>query len=425
MRNNIDELRICRSCLEDQYLKDILNFKRGSKQTCSNCNKKKMCADYKSLALKLKQVISNHFSVVSEDGMLFELIEDYYDEGIDFKTTVRTILGHDIAEIDSIINYICNQDGWAERDGGVRFFEVSARFLRKTEYADELHHQWSDLVTEIKTKRRFFSDNARKLFESIFEGVENLLAYTPHKSGIGYSNLKKPVVHTISVGTKIFRARKCDSEESCKIILEDSEVELSPPPTKFAQQGRMNAKGVSVFYGAFDKKTCISEMRSSIGNYLVLGTFEPVRELRVLDFKLLESFVSKISYFQHDVKYQLKRRAFLHHLHSLISSPVISGHEDEYLITQVLAEYLAYVRPMNFDGISFESTQSRDGSNIILFPKEQCNGLRVSEPDHDDEIEKTQDVLEKFGLKFIKDSEVIYQTEKITYETKLISMRKF
>ncbi|WP_373463006.1 RES family NAD+ phosphorylase [Acinetobacter colistiniresistens] len=47
----------------------------------------------------------------------------------------------------------------------------------------------------------------------------------------------------------------------------------------------------------------------------------------------------------------------------------MNGHEDEYLITQVLAEYLAYMHPENFDGISFKSTQSENGSNIVLFPK--------------------------------------------------------
>lgn len=177
----------------------------------------------------------------------------------------------------------------------------------------------------------------------------------------------------------------------------------------------MNAKGVSVFYGALNPETCIAEMRSSIGNYLVLGTFIPVKDLRVLDFKRLESVVSEISYFQPDARYQILRKEFLHKIHSLISSPVISGHEDEYLITQVLAEYLAYVRENNFDGISFESTQMEDGTNIVLFPKIKPIELKVPNLDEDEEI------LDSFSLKFINDSVRIHKTEKIKYETSSFS----
>lgn len=418
---NLEGLVICKGCLVDEYLIDGLVFKSGIKQKCTNCKKQKICADYKSLALKLKDVISNYFNVVPEDGRYWELAE-YQNEGTNFRSTLEGILGHDIAEIDSIIEFICTQDGWSARDGGVRFFVESARFERRTEYADQFHKQWCDLVFEIKTKRRFFSDTARKLFEQIFEEVENLTAYPQHESGIGYSNTKVPVVRTIVEGTRIFRARKCDSKDACSNLIKNPNKELSPPPPQFAQQGRMNAKGVSIFYGATDRKTCIAEMRSSIGNYLVLGSFETVKDIRVLDFKLLESFISKISYFQPNANYQLKRRAFLYNLHSLISAPVITGHDDDYLITQLLAEYLAYVRPKNFDGISFESTQLKGGTNIILFPKEEFTGIRVPELGEEYKVRETQSVLKKFGLEFIEDSVDIYQTEQITYETRPIGM---
>ena len=59
---------------------------------------------------------------------------------------------------------------------------------------------------------------------------------------------------------------------------------------------------------------------------------------------------------------------------SLISKPIISGYEDGYLMTQALAEYIAYVYPENIDGLLFKSTQHDKGSNIVIFSKKITGG---------------------------------------------------
>ncbi|MFW1642075.1 RES family NAD+ phosphorylase [Acinetobacter guillouiae] len=415
--NSLEGMVICKSCLDDQYLiKQMLFNKSGQKQKCTNCNKVRKCVDYKILAVKLKNVIRNHYSIAEQWERDWEY-DNFYSEGENLQDVIENLIGS-ISNINSIIDYICTQDAWDAKDGDNRFFDNTEVYVKKRIYADEFHKQWIDLVTELKTSRRFFSDNARDLFGQIFKDVENLIS-------IQNPSIQEPVIRVILNGTPIFRARRADTYEECKSYVKNPKKELSPPPSKFAQQGRMNAKGVSVFYGALNAETCIAEMRSSIGNYLVLGTFTPVKDLRILDFKRLESVISEISYFQSDARYQILRKQFLHKLHDLISSPVISGYEDEYLITQVLAEYLAYVREKSFDGISFESTQMNGGTNIIIFPKKNLLVMNVPCMDDVEEVDKDKSVLNDFRLEFINDSVEIRKTEKIKYETSPLSLGQF
>jgi DNA primase large subunit len=107
-----------------------------------------------------------------------------------------------------------------------------------------------------------------------------------------------------------------------------------------------------------------------------------------------------LSYFQSDFNAQVERRKFLGKIHRLISKPIVRGHEDEYLITQVLAEYLSHVRMPNFSGLLFGSAQRIGGTNVVLFPN------RYS-PD---------EVLKRFSMSFVKDSVIPYKTTKIDYE---------
>ena len=163
----------------------------------------------------------------------------------------------------------------------------------------------------------------------------------------------------------------------------------------------MNPQGVPVFYGALDVNTCLAEMRSSLGSMLVIGKFETTAPLRIVDFRLLERAWGgkSLSYFQSDFSAQVERREFLRKVHRLISQPIVPGHEDEYLITQVLAEYLAHVRTLHFDGLLFGSTQRTGGTNVVLFPKRYSN----------------DDVLTRFSVAFAKGSATPYRTKGIQY----------
>ena len=46
--------------------------------------------------------------------------------------------------------------------------------------------------------------------------------------------------------------------------------------------GRMNAAGISVFYGATDDETAIAGVRPPVGSWVATATFEVIRPLRLL-----------------------------------------------------------------------------------------------------------------------------------------------
>ncbi len=73
----------------------------------------------------------------------------------------------------------------------------------------------------------------------------------------------------------------------------------------------MNASGISVFYGAQDAQTCIAEVRAPVGSHVVVGRFEIVRPVRLLDFDVLTQVVVEGSLFDPEYGARLSRAAFL------------------------------------------------------------------------------------------------------------------
>lgn len=63
--------------------------------------------------------------------------------------------------------------------------------------------------------------------------------------------------------------------------------DLEAPPVKYAQNNIMNPEGISMFYGAVDELTSISEIYSSSKNQITLGKFENLRELNLVDLSLI------------------------------------------------------------------------------------------------------------------------------------------
>ena len=186
----------------------------------------------------------------------------------------------------------------------------------------------------------------------------------------------------------------------------------------------MNAAGVAVFYGALDSDTCLAEMRPALGGRVLVGEFRTTRPLRVLDFRRLEGArLAELSYFDSKYGEQRERAVFLRRLHGLISRPVVPGHEDEYLITQTLTEYLAHVHRPTFDGVIFQSVQRQGGANLVLFGRDGFEQLiDIAEGNADKlplftpplpEGEPKQILL--FPVEHVTNSAKLYVTRSIEY----------
>lgn len=172
----------------------------------------------------------------------------------------------------------------------------------------------------------------------------------------------------------IYRARSCATAGDVSKISADPACNLSAPPKEIAGEGRMNLAGVPAFYGAFERKTCVAELRPPVGGTVVSGEFKLTGSIKVLDFGRFESadLGPEPSFFESNYFEKRGRRQFLKYLHNLITVPVLPGSERNYLTSQAVAEYLATHCKPRIAGLIFKSVQAPMGNNIVLFSHVAC-----------------------------------------------------
>lgn len=405
---------VCVDCIEDEALRELVRAE-GHDQACVECGKANTAVSIKDLAALIDPYIRENYKPGPYEPQYGSVDDDSYVEeqqGEDLSYVLQDIVGQDFEFNDALVAALIDNDPADISDGDELFYAADINYVQTNVHVGHLLETWRAISSELRKERRFFSDRAREFFDWLFAGIEDLWFYKP-KEGKDFApsseQKKLGVIQEWPAGTVLYRTRRADTREDYTRLVLKPTVELTPPPSKYAQVGRMNAEGVTIFYGALDAETCLAEMRSSIGGYTVLARFQTIKALRVLDFSRLDKAYwddKSLSYFQNDFNEQVAHRKFLRRIHKLISEPVIPGHEDEYLITQVLAEYLAYVRSPNFDGLLFASTQYEGGTNVVLFPKHADAAL-------EDESDST---LTRFPLKYVDDSVEIYRTKGIKYD---------
>jgi len=57
--------------------------------------------------------------------------------------------------------------------------------------------------------------------------------------------------------------------------------DMGAPPSSLPAAGRMNAKGISTFYGATDPQIALAEVRPPVGSQVAIAYFEIIRPLRL------------------------------------------------------------------------------------------------------------------------------------------------
>jgi len=132
----------------------------------------------------------------------------------------------------------------------------------------------------------------------------------------------------------------------------------------------MNARGISVFYGATNASVALAEVRPPVGSKVVVARFIITRPLRLLDLTALDDVRDGGSIFDPSLKGRLERAAFLRSLGQRMTRPVMPDDEAfDYLATQAIANFLATENEPILDGIIFGSAQSKGGRNVVLFHK--------------------------------------------------------
>jgi hypothetical protein len=222
---------------------------------------------------------------------------------------------------------------------------------------------WRSFEVSVKTEARFFSRTAASYLTSIFDGIGNL------QTREGRSLV-------VSAGPEsgfraLYRARIFQSEEKLETALGRPDIHLGPPPARLATAGRLNARGISVFYGASDQNAAIAEVRPPVGTKIAVAEFEIIRKLRLMDLTAVSSARVTGSLADLGVDGRTKSAAFLRSLGGNIARPVTCDDEPfEYLATQAISDFLATEATVPIDGIIFPSLQALgDAFNVVLFHK--------------------------------------------------------
>ena len=363
-----DTKHVCHVCIGDQFLAEEVK-EVGTPTQCSYCDETREAVTLDGLAGRIDETIEEHFvltptepsgydSVMIREGLsdFWERDGDPVDELIGSIACVSEDIASDVSRLLSD-----HRSYQAAKDGEEDPYGFEARYEEREGFDLWFRMNWVELQRELRSRSRFLNSDAEVMLTEIFGDLSS------HRTSDD-----RPVIVDVDPDGEdrfIWRARVALSELELKTILENPAKGIGPPPSKWANAGRMNARGISVFYGAMEHATCVAEVRAPVGSHVVIGKFEVVRLVRLLDLDALAEVSVDGSYFDPTYSEQRNRAEFLRDFSNEISQPVMPNDEhQEYLATQFVAEYLANKVAPRIDGMIFPSTQTGgQGRNVVLF----------------------------------------------------------
>lgn len=352
MASSAHHEQVCYKCVHDAYLGRQIR-RNGKSTVCSLCNATRKCIPLSNVVAQVEGILDAYVI----EGEYFRRFADWGDsqEGDSLDTWVSAIFDCDNVEL--IVEAVCDR---------LDSYSLDTNYSKRIYRLDDIGHQWFEFKEGMQHGQRFFNNSAKTFLDWIFKDLYKYSA----------SSDEEAVVRLLTPedAPPIYRARTCMTSTDINGITANPGRNLGAPPKERAGDGRMNPAGVPAFYGAFERETCIAELRPPVGGTVVSGEFRLNRMVRVLDFGRFETadLGPAPSFF--DPKHHAKtgRRELLKYLHNEITVPVLPGAERDYLITQVIAEYLATHCKPRIDGVIFKSVQQSAGSNIVLFSHVAC-----------------------------------------------------
>ena len=359
---------ICRDCIGDEFLANEVKL-RGAVRQCNYCGERGKTLTLEDVADRVHTALSEHFYLTPdymsepEDFVQWAISHEWERRGDPVECVISDVAGVSEEIACDVRELLSDKHGhWTFiRKGGEDPYNSEAMYEERDPSSGEFLYTWDEFCRGIRSRARFFSNEAKENLSYIFGDLTALESFDG-----------RTVIREIDSASKdrfIWRSRQAGSDEELKTILKSPAQEIGPPPPSLAKSGRMNAAGISVFYGAMEKATCVAEVRPPVGSYVVVGKFEVLKPLKLLDLGVLTEVIAKGSYFDPGYAVRKSRVAFLRQLVDEISRPVMPGDEQlEYIATQVVAEYLAQKPAPGLDGIIFHSSQTGgNGRNVVLF----------------------------------------------------------
>lgn len=362
--------RLCFRCVEEEFLQNWIKTE-GEVTICSYCRKRRRSVSIEEIADRVETMIEEHFQWTpdSPSSMEYSAIKegilDWDRRGEPIADVIAWAAEVDEAIAEDIREVLDDRtsDVESSRMGEENPFESDAHYEDKDAEDHEYRTEWAEFEASLKTEARYFGKRGESVLDSVFQGLHQ------HTTNDG-----KPVISDAGPGTKLdafYRARVFQSGANLEAALKRPDLGIGPPPFSSALAGRMNARGIAVFYGATDPATALAEVRPPIGSRVVVAKFTVIRPLRILEIEALRSLYVRGSLFDPSFLRQLKRAKFLERLSNRIAMPVMPDDEPfDYLATQAIAEYLASRQEPAIDGMIYPSVQQgQQQSNVVLFHK--------------------------------------------------------
>lgn len=353
--------RICAECVGEVHLRKVI-AEAGTAQQCGYCDKPGSTVSMDELAERVDTVIDRFYLCTTDGDDQWEEPEGYsLQEVLDGDIGVAEAAQNDLAELLT--------ERWFDRSSHERVMGEDPHFVERSKFAEPLSREWDAMEESLKYQVRLNNPRVVEVLERVFGHVLDDKMET--QQGV-----------VVEVGpdrelNAFYRARVYQSLENLETDMKSPEANLGPVPPGQGRAGRMNAQGIPVFYGSLDPRVTIAEVRPPVGSNVVVGRFDVVRPLRLLDLQMLRLIGVSGSMFDPATYERSVRRDFLKILGSKLASPVMPEQEHEsYLITQAIADFLATHEKLNLDGILFPSVQlaaagkmSTDARNVVLFNK--------------------------------------------------------
>ncbi|HEO1760176.1 TPA: RES family NAD+ phosphorylase [Pseudomonas aeruginosa] len=372
---------VCTDCLTEGYLRDKAADNDAGE--CDYCARELPVMDMEELVELCDAAIQASFQPIQQPDSVIH--HRYPPVGESLYDVLERILGANQTLLSDIHEQLLDSWGY---DGA----EDDPYFVEETEASSELTMGWRKMEHSLQFESRLANPMVGKILAMVFDGIEDLRS-KDNRSAIVEVGQGKQI-------TSFQRGRVFQDDKTMEEALKHPEKHLGPVPRGKGAPGRMNAKGISVFYGATDDHTAIAEVRPPVGSMVVTARFDVIRPLRLLNLHDLASMrpYRELSYFDPVRKSLSERCAFLKALQRQLTRPVMPDWaESGYLITQAIADYLATHDQLNLDGILFPSVQvaqdASPGQNVILFHKasgvervkaaDEAEHVSLYEPDED------------------------------------------
>lgn len=325
----------CSACFRNNEVQSNI---KGISQTQGNCN---YCGATNVKIIDSREIVEFFQPVIDlyevsdrSDKLLSKVLQEEWGIFSINNDTARILLQDIFTDVKSINHDIFN----------LPVINKTHNHLK----TEGLIKQWGELKGEIVKKNRFFLENVIDL--------ESLKKYLSDKS------------RTYKEGDLFYRGRR-SRKEGFPLN------ELGKPPAEKSTAGRANPQGIPYLYLSTDEKTTLYEARASYFDYVTIGTFRLLKEIKVVKLRTVE--IS--SPFEEDIFNKLVYQPFLKSLEHDLSKPLRRFDSDlDYLPTQYLCEYIKHI---GFDGVEYGSSMNMGGINLAIFDdaKFECFERKIVE----------------------------------------------